>query len=176
LRRLDAEVLIDAICQVTGTTESYSSLIPEPWTFIPHDQRSICLADASITSPFLELFGRPARSTGLQSERTSDPTTSQKLHLLNSRHVLEKIDARFTSASGGASRRSRGSRQRFQDSSRSSPTNVREIYLTVLSRYPSEDELALVEKHARETDRQGADLLIDLTWALINTPEFLYRH
>ena len=64
LRRLEAEVLIDAVCQITGTTEAYSSLIPEPWTFIPADQRSMGLADGSITSPFLEMFGRPSRDTG----------------------------------------------------------------------------------------------------------------
>ena len=31
---LEAEVLIDALCQITGTTEQYTSLIPEPYTFI----------------------------------------------------------------------------------------------------------------------------------------------
>ena len=72
LRRLDAEVLADALCQITGTTEEYSSPIPEPFTFIPPTERSIALADGSITSPFLELFGgrrvirvwRPSETTG----------------------------------------------------------------------------------------------------------------
>ena len=90
IRRLDAEVLIDAICQITGTTESYWSLIPEPWTFIPGSERSICLADGSITSPFLELFGRPARNTGYESERGSTPSAAQKLHLLNSSHIRQR--------------------------------------------------------------------------------------
>src|ERR1017187_2198414 len=58
LRRLDAEVLADAICETTGTTETYTSSIPEPFTFIPEDQRAISLPDGSITSAFLELFGR----------------------------------------------------------------------------------------------------------------------
>ena len=44
LRRMDAEVLVDALCQITGTTEEYSSAIPEPFTFIPPHQRSIALA------------------------------------------------------------------------------------------------------------------------------------
>ena len=52
------------LCQITGTTEKYSSPIPEPFTFIPESQRSIELADGSISSPFLEMFGRPARDTG----------------------------------------------------------------------------------------------------------------
>jgi hypothetical protein len=59
VRRLDAEVLIDALNEVTGGTERYTSAIPEPFTFIPEDLRSIALPDGSISSPFLELFGRP---------------------------------------------------------------------------------------------------------------------
>ncbi len=81
-RRLEAEVLIDAICQVTGTTEKYSSPIPEPFTFIPDGQRSIELADGSISSSFLNIFGRPARDSGLESERNNRPTAAQELHLL----------------------------------------------------------------------------------------------
>ena len=59
-------MLIDAICQVTGTTEKYSSAIPEPFTFMPNGQRAVALPDGSITSPFLETFGRPPRDTGLR--------------------------------------------------------------------------------------------------------------
>ncbi len=92
LRRLDAEVLIDALDQITGTTEDYSSAIPEPFTFIPENQRSIALADGSITSSFLEMFGRPPRDTGLESERNNRPTADQRLHLLNSSHVQRKIE------------------------------------------------------------------------------------
>ncbi len=46
--------------QITGTTESYSSIIPEPYTFIPETRRAIALPDGSISSSFLELFGRSA--------------------------------------------------------------------------------------------------------------------
>ena len=35
LRRLEAEVIIDALCQITGTSEKNTSPIPEPITFIP---------------------------------------------------------------------------------------------------------------------------------------------
>ena len=92
LRRLDAEVLIDALNQITGTQEKYSSAIPEPYTFMPDDQRAIALPDGSITSSFLELFGRPARDTGLESERVNRMTDAQRLHLLNSSHVQRKIE------------------------------------------------------------------------------------
>ena len=85
-------MLIDAICQITGTTEKYSSAIPEPFTFIPEDQRSIALPDGSITSSFLEMFGRPPRDTGLESERNNRLTAAQRLHLLNSSHIQRKIE------------------------------------------------------------------------------------
>ena len=92
LRRLEAEVLIDALCQITGTTEKYSSIIPEPYTFIPEDHRSIALPDGSITSSFLEQFGRPSRDTGLEMERNNRLTADQRLHLLNSSHIRTKIE------------------------------------------------------------------------------------
>ncbi|HEX2972772.1 MAG TPA: DUF1553 domain-containing protein, partial [Tepidisphaeraceae bacterium] len=92
LRRLQAEVLIDALCQITGTHEKYSSLTPEPFTFMPDNQRAVALADGSITSSFLEMFGRPPRDTGLESERNDRPTAAQRLHLLNSSHIQRKIE------------------------------------------------------------------------------------
>ena len=175
LRRLDAEVLIDAICQVTGTPESYSSLIPEPWTFIPGSERSICLADGSITSKFLELFGRPARSTGMESERDNTPSAAQKLHLLNSSHIQEKIEKTVGATTGTASRR-RGSRRDRSRSSQSASGSTTELYLKVLSRYPTESELAAIRDYVASAEAEGQETFVDLTWALINTPEFLYRH
>ena len=93
VRRLEAEVLIDAICKITGTTESYMSRVPEPFTFVPEEQRSICLADGTITSAFLDMFGRPPRDTGYENERKNDTSANQMLHLLNSKHIITKIQA-----------------------------------------------------------------------------------
>ena len=67
-------MLIDALCQITGTTEQYSSIIPEPYTFMPEQQGAVTLADASITSPFLEKFGLIVVATGgLESDRNNRP-------------------------------------------------------------------------------------------------------
>ena len=63
VRRLEAEVISDALNDLFGSVNAYSSLIPEPFTFIPEEHRSISLSDGSITSSFLETFGRPARDT-----------------------------------------------------------------------------------------------------------------
>ena len=164
VRRLDAEVLVDALCWISGDGERYSSAIPEPFTHIPEHQRSIALADGSITSQFLEMFGRPARDTGLESERNGKPTAAQRLHLLNSTHVQLKITRsprlrRLIRTAGGNRRRV-----------------IRGLYMTILSREPVAAELATAEEYCRTpglSQRQAAE---DLAWALINTKEFLYRH
>ncbi|HEX2973507.1 MAG TPA: DUF1553 domain-containing protein, partial [Tepidisphaeraceae bacterium] len=163
LRRLQAEVLIDALCQITGTHEKYSSLTPEPFTFMPDNQRAVALADGSITSSFLEMFGRPPRDTGLESERNDRPTAAQRLHLLNSSHIQRKIEQSRLLPSRLASRG--GPREA-----------VTTIYLTILSRFPTEEELRIAQAYARSESVKGREAVIDLAWALINSDEFLYRH
>ncbi|MEW6071836.1 MAG: DUF1553 domain-containing protein [Planctomycetota bacterium] len=163
LRRLEAEVLIDALCQVTGTTEEYSSAVPEPFTYLPADQRAIAIPDASITSPFLELFARSPRDTGLAAERSGQVTPAQALHLLNSSHVQRKIED---------SPRLRG----ILRSAREPRQVVNRIYLLVLSRYPTPSELAAVQAYFASGEVEARAAAVDLLWALVNTAEFLYRH
>lgn len=50
------------------------------------------------------------------------------------------------------------------------------IYLTILSRYPTEDERRLMAAHAQTATAKGQAAVVDLAWALINSTEFLYRH
>ncbi len=164
IRRLDAEVLIDALCQITGTTEQYESRIPEPFTWVPEDCRSIALPDGSITSSFLEMFGKPPRDTGLASERSNKFTAEQRLHLLNSSHVREKIE------------RSPKLRPLMMLARKNPRRAVTGLYLAILSRFPTEDELKAVAAYARNEETKGRIALIDLTWALLNSSEFLYRH
>jgi hypothetical protein len=161
-RRLEAEVLIDAICQISGANETYSSPIPEPFTFIPEEQRSIELPDGSISSSFLEMFGRPSRDTGLESERINRSTAEQQLHLLNSSHIRRKIE--------------QGPKIRSLLQTKGKPKDVVEqIYLTILSRMPTEEELQVMKDYA-QPGQKGRRPMLDLVWALINSAEFLYRH
>jgi hypothetical protein len=162
IRRLDAEVLIDAICAVTGSGESYSSAIPEPFTFLPDGSRAIALPDGSISSSFLELFGRPARDSGFESERNSNPSAAQRLHFLNSSQIRSKIEQspalRKLARNAGA------------------PNNAAtQLYTAILCRPPTEAEKSLVRDVLGATANRK-EALIDLTWALFNTPEFLCRH
>jgi hypothetical protein len=164
VRRLDAEVLIDALDQIGGTGENYSSNIPEPFTFIPEGERSIKLEDGSITSQFLEMFGRPARDTGLESERNNQPSDFQRLYLLNSIDIKNKIE------------RSPVLRQQAEAAKGSRTELIKNIDLTILSRYPTKSESDTAEKYFQSEGMTRKAAVEDLAWALINTKEFLYRH
>lgn len=166
LRRLDAEVLIDAINKITGSSDLYTSAIPEPFTYIPANQPAISIADGSITSPFLTLFGRSARATGMENERVNRVLPSQWLHLLNSSHIQKKIE--------------QGPRLKaLLESGKPTPEIARELYLTILSRPPTAAEVKSIESYGKAT-RPGRpkprEEWIDIAWALINSNEFLYRH
>lgn len=175
LRRLDAEVLIDAINKITGATDLYTSAIPEPFTYIPQDKPAIAIADGSITSPFLALFGRSARATGMENERTNKPVPAQWLHMLNSSHIQRKLE--------------QGPKLKaIFESGRKREEIVEELYLTILSRFPSEDEVQTAEEYGRASTApqpgkpskavaaKRREEWVDISWALINSTEFLYRH
>jgi hypothetical protein len=163
VRPLDAEVLIDALNQITGMGEQYSSAIPEPYTFIPPDQRSIALADGSIRSAFLETFGRPPRDTGLASERPTQPTAAQRLYLLNSADVQRKLQ--------------QGPRLQALLQRQTSPlAAVTELYLTILSRFPTDEELRAVTAYTQAAGANRRGVAQDLAWALVNSAEFGFRH
>jgi hypothetical protein len=163
LRRLDAEVLIDALCQITGTSETYASAIPEPYTFMPDFQRAVELPDGSISNSFLEMFGRPARDTGLESERNNRITGAQALYMLNSSQVQRKIQQGPKLVA-------------MMRQIRNPQELVTQLYLSILSRYPTAEDRTLVARHSSSGSARGAAAVFDLAWALMNSSEFLYRH
>ena len=156
-------MLIDALNQITGMTEQYSSAIPEPYTFIPPDQRSIALADGSIRSAFLEIFGRSPRDTGLASERSTQASAAQRLYLLNSSDVQRKLQQ---------STKLQALFQRQGDAREMIDT----LYLTILSRFPTEQELGVVRGYSQAAGANRRGVAQDLAWALINSAEFCHRH
>ena len=126
---------------------------------MPDDQRAIALPDGSTTSPFLELFGRPPRDTGLETERNNRITDAQRLHLLNSTHIQRKIQQSPTLTA-------------MMRDIKNPQELVRQIYLTILSRPPDAEEWKVVQTHPA----RGREAIIDLIWALFNSTEFLCRH
>ena len=152
-RRLDAEVLDDALSDLTGAPHNFKSIAPEPFTFLPKTRRAVAIEDGSITSPFLLLFGRPARDTGDLAERNNAITAKQRLYLCNS----GKLAAALREMIG---------RGAFRKLSRAE--KIDNLYRRFLARPPTTDELAILNG----TDRVQ---MPDLAWLLLNSREFLYR-
>lgn len=168
VRRLEAEVLLDVLCELTGSREGYMSPIPEPFTHVPPSARSVRLADGSITSPFLEMFGRSNRDSGLISERDNRISDAQRLYLLNSTELQKRLASSPKWRAITRARRNQDARD-----------VVEAVYLTLLSRKPTHQELviALGDRAAtRESAPPPAAQLEDLVWALVNSKEFLHRH
>ena len=97
---------------------------PSPSPIFPQDKPAIAIADGSITSPFLALFGRSARATGMENERNNKPVPAQWLHMLNSSHIQRKLE--------------QGPKLKaIFESGRKPAEIIEELYLTILSRPPS---------------------------------------
>jgi hypothetical protein len=166
-KRLTAEVLLDAVDQVLGTTTEFAGL--------PRGTRAVSLPDTSFSSYFLTVFGQPESATACECERSQEATLAQSLHLLNSKEMQAKLsepNARPAVFAGVAS---------------SPDALIEELYLRAFSRFPSQTEVAaakeyLASKEASAEDseeaRQAARRIAfeDLVWAVVNTKEFLFNH
>ncbi len=154
-QRLKAEVLLDALDQVTEVPTSYGGL--------PAGTRAVELPDEDFSNEFLRLFGRPQRESACECERTAEPSLSQSLFAMNNAFVLDKV----SSAKGYAGR--------LAEDPRDESAKVEELFRKVLIRSPSDEELRQAFDYlAEEPDRRAA--YGNLLWALINTKEFLFIH
>ncbi|MGO8930020.1 MAG: DUF1553 domain-containing protein [Limisphaerales bacterium] len=91
VKRLGAEQFLDALCQVTATSETFSSIVPAPNVTLPPGYRARQLSDANLEHPVLEIFGRPPRDTPYQSERSTEVSLRQELYLINSNEIQAKV-------------------------------------------------------------------------------------
>ena len=158
-RPLDAEILLDAISQVTGVAENFDN-----WMYgkEPPGTRAIDLPwPDAVPSHFLDVYGRPNRL--MVPERRVEANLAQALHFLAGPTYTRKLSAE-------------GSRvhQLLQDGA-SDADVIEELYLVALSRFPSVKEReALEETLPQLGSRQQA--FEDLTWALIASREFAFNN
>ena len=157
IKRLPAEVILDAYSQVTG--------VPTPYPGYPAGTRALQLPDTQVKSQFLTVFGRPARNVCDVAERSFDPTIAQALHVINGDTLNKKLSA------------TDGYVALFQKLGLSDSRILEHVYLTAFSRYPSETEknalLAALSK-SRASGREQA--LEDMLWSLLTSKEFLFNH
>jgi hypothetical protein len=168
-RRLQAEVLLDAIDDMTGAKTSFANL--------PAGTRAIALPDNSYnrSSAFLQVFGRPDSASVCECERVQASSLGQSLHLMNSGEMKNKLAARD------------GRAARLAALELPAEEKIHELYLAAFSRPPQPAELQIALAYLQEpiTDASGNPIdaaqaasqnFQDLIWALINTKEFLFNH
>lgn len=154
-QRLRAEVLLDSLSQITGIPDTFSALAPgarakEIWT-------------TRVASLFLDTFGRPDPNQDPPCERSSDPTVTQTLHLMNAPALHGKVI------------HDKGLAAELAASGRTVDEMIDELYLAIYARYPGADEretCRAVFASAGDARRQSCE---DLMWALVNTPEFMFK-
>jgi len=168
-KRLPAEVLSDAIDQVTGVPSSFGQAKTGP------AMRAIDLPDEAVKTPLLTAFGKPDRGSACECERSGAATLTQSLYLIGSADVHNKLKNPKSRAG------------LLAGDSKPLPDKVKEIYLWVYSRPPTAEERKTAAEFlarqpaAADVPRQQAALAKqwpyeDLLWALLNTKEFLFNH
>jgi hypothetical protein len=152
-QRPRAEVLLDAVGDLTGVPEGFSAM--------PPGTRAMELWTARSQSLFLDSFGRPDPNQDPPCERTSETTVVQALHLMNAPSVAHKltIDGSWP--------------HRLSQSGWSTREIVGELYLAAFARYPTDGERGAAERLFERRKRRHA--IEDLLWALMNTPEFVFK-
>jgi hypothetical protein len=155
-KRLTAEVLLDALDQVTASQTKFAGL--------PAGTRAVQLPDTGANNYFLTVFGKPEADSACECERSQEANLAQSLHLLNSAEVQGKL-----SAGDGRAAKLAG------DNERSHQDRITDLYMWVYSRPPVEDEMATAVAYIeKKENKQHA--YEDILWALINTKEFLFNH
>ncbi len=154
-KRLHAEVLYDALNQVTG--------VPTQFPGLPQGTRAVQLPDAKINNYFLSVFGKPLGNSPCECERSAEANLAQTLHLLNSTEVQGKL----TANAGRAARLA-------ADNARSHEERIRELYYWAFAREPDAQELALTLAHIEKKQNNLKEAYEDILWALINAKEFSF--
>ena len=175
VRRLDAEVLDDAFCALSGSVRNYQSPAPEPFTFLPPSRATVCIEDGSISNGFLSLFGRPARDTGLRDERGQEVTAKQRLYLFNSGTLHQQL-GRIVAPHGKLPDGTPHPIYRLPF-----PKRVDDLYWRILARGATPRERQLIvglwQKRGggKKKNVRPFDLLRDIAWCLVNSKEFIFR-
>jgi hypothetical protein len=154
-QRLRGEALLDAVSDITGIGDSFSAM--------PAGSRASELWTTRVQSVFLDTFGRPNPNQDPPCERTSDTTVTQTLHLMNAPQLHQRVTA------------DKGRAAELAASEKTVDQIVEELYLLVYSRLPDEAEREIGRGLFAENGTSRRQATEDLMWALLNTPEFMFK-
>jgi hypothetical protein len=158
-KRMSAEVLYDAVAQVTDSPPAFGGL--------PQDKhaprRAIMLPDESFQSYFLDVFGRPQRLSACECERVSEANLAQALHLLNSDEIQNKLS------------RAGGRADALAKDPRPDADKVTELFLWAFAHKPDQAQLNAALAHIAKNGANKKLAYENILWALLNTKEFVFN-
>ena len=155
--RMSAEVLFDAVSQVTGSPGQFAGLPTDKHA----PNRAIMLPDEAFPSYFLDVFGRPQRISACECERVSEANLAQVLHLLNSQEIQGKLSRAGARA------------EQLAKDARPDAAKVTELFQAALSRQPTQLQLDLALSHIQQHPKDRKQAYENIIWALVNTKEFI---
>lgn len=174
LKRLSAEVLLDALSQVSGVPTHFDAITPgggngsQPYAGYPLGTRAIQLPDSAVVSPFLDAFGRPERNQACSCERQQDTTVGQALHVANGSTLNEKLKS------------PQGFPTKWATDGSTPESVIERLWKLGFTRTPTPEEKnqALgVLKPAWDQDlATRKEAIEDLFWAVLTSREFLFNH
>ncbi len=155
VRRLPAELLLDAITSVTQHDVKFKNL--------PRGSRAVQVADGNSGNYFLSVFGRPIRDSVCACERREEPTLGQVLHLING----GTIDTAIQSKNGRVAN--------LVSSTTEDATILEELYLAAYSRRPLDAEKTSITGFLADSEDRK-QVFEDVLWSILNSKEFVFNH
>ena len=155
-RRLAAEVLMDAVNDLTGVPDTLAAMVP--------GGRAVQAWSYKIDSQFLDAFGRPNSSSDCPCERDLQTSVVQSLHMMHSRGLQTKLA------------NPQGRVHRLASGSQSASQIVNELYVATLSRRPTDEELKMAIAAFATSGATRQSATEDVLWALLNSAEFVFNH
>jgi hypothetical protein len=188
LRRLPAEVVVDAITMATSGSEQLARFASDLETRAIGPNVDGGVKGQPVNARPLATFGRPAREVNCDCERTTDPTLLQTLYTRNDPEMLNRLEAvrnnqpawitelrRSFKPAPVAAKNSDGSPVKPSSDSDKLDPIIAEVFLRTASRPPTDHELVLAREDIAAT-KDPVNGVRDLLWAMLNAREFMVNH
>jgi hypothetical protein len=158
-KRLQAEVLFDAVCKLTDSPTQFAGLPTDKFS----PSRAIMLPDESFTSYFLDVTGRPQRISACECERVNEASLAMSLHLLNSNEVQDKLA------------RTGGRADAIAKDPRPDAEKIEDLFLLAIAKKPTKEQLAAALEHLAKNEKSKKQGYENILWALLNSKAFLFN-